>query len=404
MAVVELKRPARTRTPVPPSHEEERRDEGEPGEEPRQPASGAGKEAAPSRLVSLDAFRGLTILGMLLVNNVALDAATPRHLRHAGWNDGVNFADLVFPWFLFIVGVALSYAQASRWRKQVPGQEYALKVMGRTTSLFLLGCLVESSLAKRPVFGLGVLQLIALAYCSGALLSVLPLKPRLLAAGGLLVAHWAALRFISVPGAEPGALAQNANLITHLNDSYLSGMGLRGLVSVIPTTALVLIGTAVGDLLQEERIPPVRKAGILGGAGVGLVLVGWLWSLDLLFSKALWTAPYILFAAGWGSLTLSLMYLFIDVRRLKAWAFPLVVFGSNAIVAYVAPILVKVHILQEWTWPEAGSKLSLQQGFLHACIVQFGRVPGGWIYTLGYILSWWLMLLMLYRKKLFLRV
>jgi len=358
-----------------------------------------------TRLVSLDAFRGLTIVGMLLVNNVALDAATPTHLLHAEWSGKVTFADMVFPWFLFIVGVALSYAEASRRRRQTPPGEHWLRVLSRTAALVLLGCVIDSSIAKRLVFDLGVLQLIGLAYCAGTLLSGLLVRNRILTAAGLLVAHWAAIRFVPVPGIGAGVFTEEVNLIRHLNETYLQNWGLSGLISVVPTTALVVIGTVVGDLIRAEKLAAVAKTRLLALAGLGLIAAGWLWSLDLPFNKPLWTASYILFTGGWACLVLGLFYYLVDVRGWRGWTFPLAVFGSNAIVAYVAPILIKVHILQEWTWQiPSGSHLPLQQAMLHQCILLFGRVPGGVVYTAAYILFWWAMLLVLYRKKIFLRV
>jgi len=361
--------------------------------------------APPHRLVSLDAFRGLTILGMLLVNNVALDTRTPAHLVHAPWNEGVHFADLVFPWFLLIVGVALPYAAASFRRKGLPLRTYVAKVLGRGITLYLLGCLLTSSIARQPLLGLDVLQLIALAYCAGALLYELPLKARLGAAAALLVGHWAVIRFLPIPGIGAGAFTEDQNAIAYLNAAYLQAWGAKGLLSVIPTTAMVLIGTGLGDLLRNDSWGVARKVGGLAAAGLALTAGGWLWSLDLPYNKPVWTASYILLCAGLGTLTLAAFYGTIDALRWRGWAFPLVVFGSNAIVAYVAPILVKIHVLQEWVWSAAdGTPRTVQQALLEACTDHFGRGRGGWIYTAGYILCWWLVLLVLYRRKLFLRV
>jgi predicted acyltransferase len=317
----------------------------------------------------------------------------------------VHFADLVFPWFLLIVGVAIPFAAAARRRRGVPRSEFYRRVLSRTVLLVLLGCLIDSSLVRRPLFGLGVLQLIGLAYLAGALLADLPLGLRLGTAAGLLLGHWAAIRFLPVPGMGAGMFTEDQNLIVYLNQVYLQPVQLKGLVSVVPTAALVLIGTVLGDLLRHEPGPPLRKVARLLAAGLGLMLIGGLWNLDLPFNKPVWTASYICYAAGWGALVLGLFYLLIDHCGWRAWAFPLVVFGANAIVAYVAPILVKIHILQEWHWtmPD-GSTLSLQQALLQYFIGQAGRIPGGWLYTFCYILCWWLVLFWMYRRQLFLRV
>lgn len=370
------------------------------------PAGGDSRSGpTPRRLVSLDAFRGLSILGMLLVNNIALDTATPKHLTHAPWNEGVRFADLVFPWFLLIVGVAIPYAVASHHRKGLPTWRYDLKVLSRTMSLILLGCLIDSSLARRPFFDMGVLQLIGLAYLVGALLCELPPVRRVVLAGAFLVAHWAAIRFLPVPGLGSGIFTENLNVILHLNQVYLAPLHLKGLISVVPTSALVLIGTVMGDLFRSQTFSAIKKVACLIAGGLGLLLIGWLWNLDLPFNKAVWTASYILFAAGWGSLVLGLFYLLIDVCGWRAWAFPLVVFGMNAILAYVLPILVKIHIMQEWRWKMAdGSRFDLGTALMHFWFAHAGRYWGGWLYTLSYIFCWWLVLWQLHRKGIFLRV
>lgn len=362
-------------------------------------------EQKSKRLLSLDAFRGLTILGMLLVNNIALDTATPRHFQHARWGGGVNFADMVFPWFLFIVGVAIPYAFASHKKKGLSTVRYYLRAFNRMIALVFLGCLIDSSIAKTPIFDLGVLQLIGLAYFVAALLYRLPSAWRLSVAMLFLLAHWALIRFVPIPGVGSGVFSESQNIIKHINDVYLGAYHLSGLISVIPTSALVLVGTAVGDLLRCDNISNMRKMTSLFAGGLVLVVLGLVWNIDLPFNKPVWTPSYILFTAGWASGVLAVLYYIIDVLEWKAWAFPLVVYGSNAIVAYVLPILVKVFILWEWHWTcHNGSVITLQTAFLRFFTVHMGKITGGWIYTISYLAFWWLILLWLRHKKIYLRV
>ena len=367
---------------------------------PVKPTDGESK-----RLVSLDAFRGLTIFGMLLVNNIMLDEATPRHFRHAAWNEGLNFADLVFPWFIFIVGVAIPYAVASHRRKGLPLWKYDLKVLSRAVTLVLLGCLIDSSIYRRPIFDLNVLQLIGLAYLVAALLYELPVSRRIIIAAGFLLAHWAAIKFLPIPGVGQGVFTESRNFINHINQIYLQPVHLKGLISVVTTSALAMIGTLVGDILRAEPDNRRRKLTYLVIGGAALTLIGWVWGRDLPFNKPLWTSSYVVYSAGLGVLVLGVLYLVIDVARWRAWAFPLVIFGMNAIVAYVAPILVKVYIFRDWMWtmPD-GSNLPIGLAIPHWFYGQFGRVPGGWAYAAAYIFFWWLVLLQMYRKKVFLRV
>lgn len=359
----------------------------------------------PERLVSLDAFRGLTILGMLLVNNIALDTATPAQLVHAGWNKGLTFADMVFPWFLLAVGVAVPYSSASRKRQGVSEWRYNMRVIGRTVTLVLLGCLIDSSISRTPLFDLGVLQLIGLAYLVGALLYELPVQRRLIIAGTLLAWYWALIRFLPVPGMGAGVFTPEHNVINHLNQVYLTAVHLKGILSVIPTAALVMIGTAAGDILISHRLQPTHKLSHLAVLGLGLTVIGWLWARDLPFNKPLWTTPYVLYSSGLGCLVLAFFFLTIDITKWRAWALPLVIPGMNAIFVYVVPILVKVYIFQVWTWKLAdGSHLPLGVAFMHYWFAAAGRYWGGWGYTISYILFWWLVAVWLYRKKIFLRV
>ena len=367
--------------------------------------SGEGVVAKTSaRLVSLDAFRGLTILGMLLVNNTVETAATPRHLIHAPWNQGVHFADLVFPWFLYIVGVAIPYAAASARKRGLSRPRYDLKAASRALMLVLLGCLIDSSVRRTPTFDLGVLQVIGLAYFACVLLY--PLRPswRLGIAGSLLLGYWVLIRFMPIPGVGPGNVTETHNLVKYFNDTYLAAYGLSGLLSLIPTTALVLIGAATGDLLRLERPSRRQKVVYLSLGGVLLTLLGILWNIDLPFNKPMWTPSYILYTAGLGAMVLTVLYYVLDVKLWRAWAFGLVVCGVNAIVAYVAPILFKMFILQGWHWNYHGSTVSLQDAYVNALSGRFGEIWGSWMYTFTYMLFWWVILLWLYRRKVFLRV
>jgi len=361
---------------------------------------GAAEEPLAKRLISLDAFRGLTITGMLLVNNIALDYKTPDHLTHAAWNQGVNFADMVFPWFLLIVGVAIPYASESHFKKGFSRLNYIVKAFSRMVTLILLGCLIDSSIIKQPVFGLGVLQLIGLAYFVATMLYGLPQIWRVIFAIAFLVGHWALIRFLPVPGMEPGMFTEENNVIAYINQIYLQPLHLKGLISIVPASAMVLIGTIIGDILRSKDMSEKVKFACMMTLSTGLGLSGWLWSLDLPFNKPVWTASYILYTAGWGIMVMGLLYLVIDIIGWQKWSFPLVVFGVNAILAYVLPIMVKLHVFQEWT---LGANMSIIQVYLQFCIDNWGRIAGGWVYTLSYIIFWWVILFYFYKKKIFLR-
>jgi predicted acyltransferase len=367
----------------------------------------------PARLKSLDAFRGLTILGMLFVNNTA--GRVPEWAKHGDWTGAVNLADLVFPWFLFIVGVALPYSVASARRIHLPQCQFDLKALWRALSLITLGCIIDSFLAHKPLFDLDVLQLIGLAYFMAVLIGGLFRLPgRIVLAGLLLLANWAILMHVPIPGHGAGHFTEEINVPKYVNETYLSRFHLNGLLSVIPTTALVLIGTIVGDLLRRKKVNSFLKAGILFICGAGMVAAGYLWSHQALGEYALpmnkpsWSASYILFCGGWACIGLAITYLLVDTTPGKWGAkltFPLIVFGMNAIVAYVLPILTKVAILRNIhsTWP-TGHSLNLETAIIRSFELKYGDIKGGLAYTLTYIALWWCVLLFLYRKRWFLRV
>lgn len=386
---------------------------------------------AGARLLALDGLRGLTVFLMLLVNNLALQDATPDQLMHAPFG-GVTLADLVFPWFLFCMGAAIPYAASSFDKQKLSLWRRLARIFRRTSLIFLLGLFLTSALARTPVFALGVLQLIALAYCLAALFYLISPRPAFLlaVAAGLLVGYWAAIRFVPIPGAGPGIFEEDRNLLLHLNKTYLEPLGLRGLLSTIPTAALALLGAIVAQMLKtggknpregerptpsaeapDPRSPgfwqflvahrPLPQLLLLGGA---MTLLGYLWSLNVPFSKTFWTPPYILFSAGLATLLIGVFYVLFDLGRWKWLAFPFLVFGSNALLAYILPILFKVWVLQGWTVSLNGARVSLQQAWLNWHVAQSGVVVGGWTYTLLYILAWWLVFWWFYARKIFFRV
>jgi len=359
------------------------------------------------RLTSLDAFRGFVIASMLLVNNAGNDAAFNRQFRHSEWGEFVTFCDLIFPWFLFIIGVALPFSAASLHRKRPGLLPYILKVLRRSFLLFSMGVLIDCSIWKTIKIGLdgtGVLHLIALAYLCGALLYELPKRWRLGIAGGLLMAHWAAIRFVPIPGVGTGVFEPDNNLIAYVNQ-HLRPYHLAGIFSVVPTTALVLIGSFFGDLLRGDGVGHREKLrGLLAG-GTILALVGLVWHLDLPMNKAAWSASYIVFGAGSGALLLAGFYWAMEMAGGRGWAFPFVVYGMNAITAYFFSIIVREHTVKEWIITSAtGEKITVWQWLLHFWMGNFGTHAGAWMFTLSYLVFWWLVLLWLYRKGWFLRV
>lgn len=372
-------------------------------EEPKSPP--ASSDAKPPRLAALDAFRGLTILLMLLVNNVNLDTATPKSLMHAEWSGRVYFADVVFPWFLLAVGVAIPFAVASHRKRSEGWLSYYGKAFRRTVSLVVLGIIVDSTVNHAFTPGLGVLQVIGLAYFVAALLSPLATRWRLLIAAIFLVGHSVILLAWNVPGFGPGRFTESENAVVWLNEIHLAPWGLKGLVSVIPTAAMVLIGTAFGDMFRRSDLPVLRRAAVCVVIGGLLTIFGVAMSKTLPMNKPLWTASYIIYTAGLGAILIAVLHVLVDGNKYgKKLAFPFLVPGSNAITAYVAPILIKINVLQGWSVATDAGRMSLEAALQNACYHLAGRVNGGWLYTFGYIAVWWLVLFYFYKKQWLLRV
>jgi predicted acyltransferase len=352
-----------------------------------------------ARLSALDAWRGLTILLMLLVNNVALGGLTPRQLQHAPWGGGITLTDLVFPWFLSCAGAALPFSLAASRRAGFTGWLLARKLVVRTVLLYLVGCVVTSVAERQLTLGLGVLQLIALASFFGGLLSLLAVRWRLATAAALLIGYDLFINLYPVAG-QSGVFTETLNPVKVINDVLLSPWGLRGLISVVPTTALVLLGSVVAQLLKDHR--PGAPWRLLG-AGATMTGLGWLWAQHLEFNKAVWTPSYVVYTAGLATLGMLAFYLLADGgQRWSNWGSrllaPLIIPGRNALFAYVTPILIKVLVLMTVTVHWTGTPQSVQNALLTLARDQFGNWYGGWAYTLGYIALVWLGLAYLARR------
>ena len=360
--------------------------------------------AKQKRLVSLDAFRGLTVILMLIVNNMALDTATPDAFTHAGWNQGLRLADFVFPWFLLCVGLSIPFSFASFKKKGLPSWRLDAKIIGRTVGLVALGCVINAAISRQVVFTLGVLQLIGLAYFLAAYAYELPMFRRGVIATLMLVGYGLAIKCLPIPGSAIGSFTENANFIDHINRTYLLMYNLDGLFSAVPTAALMIFAGLVGDALMSPKFDHLKRLIVMLTAGLGMVGLGMLTNTVLPYNKPVWTPSYLLLTGGVGILIVCGLYLFTDAIKWNKWPFLFMVFGSNAILAYVLPVMCKVMIFSVWTIKSGAGKITVQEALLDSLVNRFGRLPGGWAYTSLYIGFWWLVLLVLYRKRVFLRV
>jgi predicted acyltransferase len=378
------------------------------------------------RLVSLDVLRGLTIAFMIMVNNAGPGAWAQMH--HAAWN-GLTATDLVFPTFLFVVGVSIVFSTEARLRRGDSRAKLALHAVRRAVILFALGVFTNGF----PHFHLqhlriyGVLQRIAVCYLIVALLYLWDRRAwtKVVLLVCLLVGYWALVRWVPVPGAGvPGRdvpfLDKDQNIVAWLDRQLMPGhlyeespthnaRDPEGLLSDIPAIGTALLGLLAGLWLKKWLPTGIKTLGLIGGAAA-LLAMGYLWAIWFPLNKKMWTSSYVLVAAGFSLLALALLYWAIEQRGggqkgwSKALAWPWLVFGSNAIVAYVISeelyvLLVQIHF-------DDGGKPSnpLRYVFQHV----FMHIPDpGWrsfayvvVYTAVCFLPVWL----LYRKKIFVKI
>jgi predicted acyltransferase len=376
----------------------------------------------PERWLSLDVLRGLTIGFMILVNNNGDGQRAYWTLKHAEWN-GFTPTDLVFPTFLFLVGISTVFSTAARLAKGATKQSILLHALRRAVVLFLFGLLVNSF----PLFHLhtlrvyGVLQRISICYFIISLLYLMSSswKNKAVIAVTALVGYWVVMRFVSVPGYgvpthDVPLLDPNGNLVAWLDRQIFSASHLyektrdpEGLLSTLPALATALFGMLTGMWLRTDRSIMKKTRGI-AIAGVSGLLLGGLWNCSFPINKKLWTSSYVLFAAGWSLLLLAAAIWIADVRGAgrsdaarRRLFMPLLVFGTNAIAAYIfSELLPGVMSLIH---PQPG--VNLQPWIYHGIL---GAVPNppvaSLLYSLGFVGFCWLAIYMLYRHRIFFKI
>jgi len=306
--------------------------------------------AAP-RLLSLDALRGFDMFwivgaeelvrGLRKITETGLIGALANQLRHKAWA-GFHFEDLIFPLFVFIVGVSLVFS-LTKTIERSGRREAIARILRRSLLLYLLGILCYGGLSTpfEKIRLLGVLQRIALCYLFTSLLFV-SLKPKALAGvcAGLLLGYWALLSFVPVPGHGAGNFAEGANLTNYVDQQFLplrkwdGDHDPEGLLSTLPAIASCLLGVFAGLLLKNPAVPDRKKVLYLVAAGLAGLAVGWLWHLNFPVIKKIWTSSFVLVAGGYSCLLLAVFYQVIDVWKFQRWAIPFVWIGVNPITIY----------------------------------------------------------------------
>jgi predicted acyltransferase len=367
--------------------------------------------ATTNRYLALDVFRGITIATMITVNNPGSWSHIYAPLRHAAWH-GCTPTDLVFPFFLFIVGVSMFFS-FSKYENKLDGKTL-YKIAKRTALIFIIGLFLNSFPQWQQDFSklriLGVLQRIALAYGLGSIIVLSARKSWLPYISALiLLAYWGILYFFG--GTEPYSLEGNAatgfdKLL--LGESHLyRGFGIpfdpEGLLSTIPAIVTVILGYMAGGVIAGTEKPklPLRFL-LLGAAGIG---AGLLWSLVFPINKPLWTSSYVLYTAGWASVVMAVLIWIIDLRGYKRWTGFFVVFGMNPLFIY-ALAGVWARILTRLIKIEDGEKVVNGYNWLYINIFQpfAGDIIGSLLFALSHIAVYWFICYLLYKKRIFIKV
>jgi predicted acyltransferase len=366
------------------------------------------------RLLSLDVFRGLTVAAMVLVNNPGSWRAVYAPLRHAEWH-GCTPTDLIFPFFLFIVGAAVPLALGRRVADGQPRAAVVAKILRRGAIIFGLGLLLHAI----PFFDLatlripGVLQRIALCYVAAALAFLWTgWRAQAGLAAALLLAYWAVLMLVPVPGFGSGRLDPEGNVAAYVDRAVFGPHIWRvsrvydpeGLLSTVPAIATTLGGVLAGHWLRSGRSPATIVRG-LAGAGVGGLVLGAAWGAVFPLNKPLWTSSYAVFTAGGALLVLAACYWLVEMRGQRAWTRPFVVLGVNALALFFLSTLVARLLIVIKVESGAAGRMALQAWLhQHLFVPWAAPVNASLAFALAYLVIWVAIMWLLDRRQIRLTV
>ena len=370
------------------------------------------------RMLSLDVARGITIAFMILVNNGGSENLSYRQLQHSPWN-GWTLTDLVFPSFLLIAGISIVLSTETRLARGFSKASLRLHVLRRSIILFVVGVAVHGF----PFFNLhtlriyGVLQRIAICFLLASLLYLWNSRAWVAASVTVvaLFSYWILMRWVPIPGIGVPThnvllLDPNQNWVAYVDRILLPGRlyeGTRdpeGLISTIPAIGTILLGVLTGIGLRRPKSSTAKAIGLLLASLSGLVL-GSIWNVWFPINKKLWTSSYVLFAAGCTLLLLAICFYAVEIKEwTRGWTFPWLVFGSNAITAYVFSELLSAT-LGSIRLHDGGRVMDLQQYiYLHWFSGIINPSFGSLMYAIAFVVVCFVPALFLYRKQIFIKI
>jgi predicted acyltransferase len=370
------------------------------------------KGGQSERLVSLDAFRGLVIALMVIVNNPG-SSAIFYQFKHAEWN-GWTVADTVFPSFLWIVGVAITLSLDRRLTAGASRPVLLRQALRRAVVLFALGLVIyvapQFSLSTQRL--LGVLQRIAICYlASVAIYLTTQLRGQMLWIAGLLGVYWVMMALITVPGFGSGDLTVEGNFAHYVDHVLLGSHNYQrtrtwdpeGIVSTLPAIATTLFGVLGGHILRLKRSMAERSVWLLL-IGIALIVAGLVWNIWLPINKHLWTSSFAVLMAGIDYVVFAVFAWFVDGCGYRSWVRPMTIIGMNAIAIYMIS-----ELLAEWlsmTHVRTGASVGSLQEWIYETVF-LPLAPdhvAAFLYAIAFTLLMFVFALALYRKRWFLRV
>ena len=378
-------------------------------------------QQSPVRLLSLDVFRGLTVAAMILVNNPGSWTNIYAPLKHAEWH-GCTPTDLIFPFFLFIVGVSISYALGSK-KGYMSHSKLIMTALKRALILFGLGLFLnlfpkvftEPMEAFQTVRIPGVLQRIAVVFFITAVIFIKTNpKTQLRLLIGILIAYWAMMTLIPVPGVGYANLEKETNLGAWLDRSILTEAHLwrsaktwdpEGILSTLPAIGTGLFGVLVGTWLKRKDREESVKISWMFSIGVLAVILGLIWDLCFPINKALWTSSFVLYAGGLATIGLALCYWLIDVQGYKKGTKPFVVYGVNAItVFFLSGLIPRILTMIKVNMSDGTTVNSREWMYETFFSPYFSPINASLAGAVTFILIWLGILWLMYNKKIIIKV